>query len=188
MKSSFLLSFLFMVCIAVPAPAQNIWPVSFSYWFDCPDRYMPDLHGADHSIAQAQGLANLCDEEFRGAMQYRNQAMSQQELSRYNNPNMLPPIYPDSQKSESAKSPSSADKPSSSAPAAPPARTGSPSPSAPPPAAAPGPATKPVQSGGGSSAPPSSAPSPLPSPLSSPAAAAAPLRSDSRPSEPTPER
>lgn len=186
MRSSVLLSFLFLIFIAVPAPAQNIWPVSFGYWWNCPDRHMPDLLGADHSIAHAQGLANLCDEELRGAMQNRNQAMSQQELSRYNSPSMLPPIYPDSASSDSTKSPSTSDKPSSSAPASapPPSPSGSPFPSVPPSEAAPGPATKPVQSGGGSSAPRSSAPSPLPSA----AAPAAALGRDSRPAESTPER
>ena len=54
MKNSLSLSLLFLVFTAAPAPAQNLWPVSFSYWCSYPDRYMPDLLGADHSMAHAE--------------------------------------------------------------------------------------------------------------------------------------
>jgi hypothetical protein len=177
MKGSLLLSFLCLIFLAGPAPAQNIWPVSFSYWFDCPDRFMRDLHGADLSIIHAQGLAGLCDEELRGTMQNRNQAMSQHELSLYNSPNMLPPIYPDSEKSDPANSPSAADKPSGSPPAssAPPARSSSPFPSSPSSGSASGSGStaQPLQPAPTPTAPqtPSQTPSPEPSALASPSPA-----------------
>ena len=102
-------------------------------------------------------------------MQNRNQAMSERELSLYNSPNMLPPIYPDREKSAAPAATSTNDKPpalgakpatSPPASSAPPAsRSPFLSESASPPSASPGSTTQPLQS-----APSTSAPSePLPS-------------------------
>ena len=96
MRNVILLSGLFVLIGGRPASAQNIWPVSFGYWFPCPDSNMPDFLGADQSIERASVLDRLCVDEIRGVMNLRSQSMSQQELARYNSPNMLPPIYPES--------------------------------------------------------------------------------------------
>jgi hypothetical protein len=96
MRTAILLSGLLVFISGRSASAQNIWPVSFGYWFNCPDRHMPDFLGADQSIDRAKMLDHLCVDEIRGVMSLRSQAMSQQELARYNSPNMLPPIFPES--------------------------------------------------------------------------------------------
>ena len=95
MRKVVLLSGLVVLFGGRPASAQNLWPVSFGYWFPCPDPHMPDLLGADQSIDRARMLDRLCVEEIRGVMSLRSQAMGQQELTRYNSANMLPPIYPE---------------------------------------------------------------------------------------------
>jgi hypothetical protein len=116
MKNALSLFFLLLLLGASPASAQNIWPVSFSYWFGCPDRYMPDLQGADHSIAHARDLDRLGVDELRGVMSHRNQAMSLHELGRYNIPSMLPAIYTGAAGSDSSASPPASAEPSPSAP------------------------------------------------------------------------
>ena len=94
MRYSIAVSSLFLVVAAAPASAQNIWPVSFSYWCNYPDRYMPDLLGADHSLAHANQLDGLDGGALRGLLQDRSRAMSQRELQGYHGPNMLAPIFP----------------------------------------------------------------------------------------------
>jgi len=96
MRNAILLSGLLALIGGRPASTQNIWPVSFGYWFNCPDPNMPDFLGADQSIDRANMLDRLCVDEIRGVMSLRSQAMSQQELARYNSPNMQPAIYPES--------------------------------------------------------------------------------------------
>jgi hypothetical protein len=104
MKNSLLLLILFLILTGTPARAQNIWPVSFGYWCGYSDRYMPDLVGADQSMAHADQLSDLDGEGLRGLMQSRSRAMSQRELSSYHSPNMLEAIYPTDDKPRSPAS------------------------------------------------------------------------------------
>ncbi len=170
MRASRLLGLVCVLFLAAPARAQNIWPVSFAYWWDCPDPYLPDLRAADHSVEHARALAGLDDHALRDVMQTRNQWMSQRELSLYNSPNMLPPIYPptaapgtSSEHATSPENPAPAVPPSTAAPT----RTGSPFPMAPSsPAAGSSPArtTPGPPPGPGAGARPTPLPSPVPSP------------------------
>lgn len=133
MKSSIPLTFLFLILMAAPAPAQNLWPVSFGYWCNYPDRYMPDLRAADHSMTHADQMAGLDDHQLRTLMQSRSQAMSRHELESYHTPNMLAPIYPSEEKPETESPKLPADVGSPAAPAvAPPPRTPAPFPTPPP--------------------------------------------------------
>jgi hypothetical protein len=132
MKNALVLSFLLLMLSAAPAPAQNLWPVSFGYWCNYPDRYMPDLRAADHSMAHADQMAGLDDHPLRTLMQSRNQAMSRYELESYHRPNMLPAIYPsDDEKAPAspASAPASSPDSGSAAAAPPPGHSPSPFPS-----------------------------------------------------------
>lgn len=146
MKNALVLSVLFLMLNAAPAPAQNLWPVSFGYWCNCPDRYMPDLRAADYSMARADQMAGMDDHPLLILMQSRDQAMSRHELARYHSPNMLPPIYP----GHDEKAP----------PSAPAAASGStPAPVTPPPTRSPSPLPS-TQPTGDASVPPRTTPKP----------------------------